>query len=103
MKANASGSEMMLASRCDSTSKSSGIRSAPSKASVASVVAAIASGKPTSSAIAERPARSARRCTIATHSPASGPNSGPTTIAPTTRISESRMIPIAAISPARTM
>ena len=63
MKANASGSEMMLASRCDSTSKSSGIRSAPSKASVASVVAAIASGKPTT----QRDRRASRQIRAALH------------------------------------
>ena len=41
--------------------------------------------------------------TTATQRPATGPNSGPTTIAPTTRIGVSRKIPIAAMIAARTM
>ncbi len=44
------------------------------------------SGKPTASAVNERIASAPRRCTSATQKPASGPNSGPTTIAPTIRI-----------------
>ena len=40
---------------------------------------------------------------IATQSPASGPNSGPTTIAPTIRIGEPRKIPTEAIRQARAM
>ena len=54
-------------------------------------------GNPTASARSERRATSRRRCTIATDSPASGPYSGPTIIAPTIRIGESRKMPTAAI------
>ena len=46
-------------------------------------------GKPTASARIDRLAMSRRFCTIATQKPASGPNSGPTTIAPMIRIGES--------------
>ena len=53
-------------------------------------MAAIASGKPTASASAERAASCAGAATSATQKPAIGPNSGPTTIAPTIRIGESR-------------
>ena len=45
----------------------------------------------------------ARRSTTATQRPASGPNSGPTTIAPTIRIGESRKMPTEAIRQASTM
>ena len=48
-----------------------------------------ASGKPTASAVNERIASAPRRCTSATQKPASGPNSGPTTIAPTISTAES--------------
>ena len=61
----------------------------------------IATGKPTSSASAARRARSRRRCTSATASAASGPNSGPSTIAPTTVTVESVTAPIAASRQAR--
>ena len=61
------------------------------------MVASIPTGKPTTSASSDRRASAGRRCTIATHSPASGPNSGPTTIAPTTRIGWSSSSPNAAI------
>jgi hypothetical protein len=47
---------------------------------------AMATGKPTSSAASERTASFGRRSTTATQKPAIGPNSGPTTIAPTMRI-----------------
>ena len=63
----------------------------------------IASEKPAASATSERAARWRRRCTKATQKPAIGPNSGPTTIAPTIRIGELRKIPTAAIRPASTM
>ena len=46
----------------------------------------IAIGKPTASASSERRASARRRWTRATQSPASGPNSGPTTIAPMIRM-----------------
>ena len=52
--------------------------------------AVIPIGKPTASAFSERSATSRRFSTIATQSAASGPNSGPTTIAPTIRIGEPR-------------
>src|SRR4051794_88689 len=94
MKAKTSGLEMALASWWLSTSKSSGMRFAASKIRVASTVAAIASGKPIASAAAERLAGAGRSWTSATQRRATGP----TTIAPTTRISLSRKIPIAAMS-----
>ena len=64
-------------------------------------VAAIATGKPTSSAIDARRAKFIRRRTSATASAASGPNSGPTTMAPTTVTGESVTTPTAAIMQAR--
>jgi len=60
---------------------------------VNSIAAVIPIGNPTASALSERRATSRRRSTIATQSPASGPNSGPTTIAPTIRIGEPRKRP----------
>ena len=66
-------------------------------------MAPIAAAKPTPRATSERRASRNRRWTTATQTPASGPNSGPTTIAPMIRISESVRIPTAAISVARTM
>ena len=62
---------------------------------------AIATGKPTSRAIDARRARYIRRRTSATASAASGPNSGPTTMAPTTVTGESVITPTAAIMQAR--
>ncbi len=66
-------------------------------------LAVMPTGKPTASAINERLATSMRRCTKATDSPAIGPNSGPTTIAPMIRISWSVRIPTAAIIIAKVM
>lgn len=66
------------------------------------VVSAIAAANPTSSAIAERAASRGARRTSAVHSPASGPNSGPTAIAPTIRIALSSTTPHAAIIVAMT-
>ena len=63
----------------------------------------MATGKPTASATNERQARCWRRCTSATQKPAIGPNSGPTTIAPTIRIGEFRKMPTAPISAASAM
>ena len=51
-------------------------------------------------ALSERRAGPRRRSTIATQSPARGPNSGPTTIAPTIRICELVKMPTAPIRPA---
>ena len=61
----------------------------------------MATGNPTTSAIEARRARSSRRRTSATASAANGPNSGPTTIAPTTVTGESVTTPTAAIMHAR--
>ena len=66
-------------------------------------VTTIATAKPTSSAISERRARRGVRCTRAVQMPASGPNSGPTAIAPTIRIALSRTTPQAAIIVASVM
>ena len=63
----------------------------------------IPTGKPIASARSERCATSGRRWTSATQRPAIGPNSGPTIIAPTIRIGESRKIPTAAIMQASAM
>ena len=63
----------------------------------------MATGNPTASAISDRFARSRRCWTIATLIAASGPNSGPTTIAPMMRIGESCMTPTEAISVAMIM
>src|SRR5918911_4764411 len=83
-----SGWEMML-ERPWFTSVKSSFRSPDDlNASVATYAAVIASGKPTASATAERSASAPRLWTAATQNPASGPNSGPTTIAPTIRIAE---------------
>ena len=65
-------------------------------------VAAIATGKPTTSAASDRLARAGRRWTSATQA-ASGPNSGPTIIAPMIRMIESVTMPTAAIIVARIM
>ena len=80
-----------------------GIRSSPLSASANRNVIVIPTGKPTASARSERRARSRRRCTSATQSPAIGPNSGPTIIAPMIRITWSVRMPTAAISIARVM
>ncbi len=60
-------------------------------------------GKPTARAASDRLASSPWRCTSATDRPASGPNSGPTTMAPTIRIGWSNRIPTDAICIAITM
>ena len=73
------------------------------KISDARYAAPIATGKPTTSATNERRASCGRRSTTATQKLASGPNSGPRTIAPMIRIGVSRKIPTAAISVDRTM
>lgn len=103
MNANASGREMIREKRWSPLSKSSGMMPAASKASVASTVTPMASGKPTSSAPVKRRASWPRPWTIATERPASGPNSGPTTIAPTMRIADSSRMPMAANTAASTM
>ena len=82
---------------------SAGVSSVALKTRVARKTAAMASGKPTARATPDLTARSRRRWTSATQKPAIGPNSGPTTIAPTMRISESRKMPTAASIAARTM
>lgn len=56
-------------------------------------VSSIAAGKPTASAIAERATSRPLRRTRPVQTPASGPNSGPTTIAPTIRIELSSITP----------
>ena len=59
-------------------------------ASEASHVAVIVSGNPATSARNAWPARRGCRSTAATQNAAIGPNSGPTTMAPTMRIGLSR-------------
>ena len=63
----------------------------------------IPTGNPIASARNERLNKSLRFSTAATQIPAMGPNSGPTIIAPMTRISWSVRIPTIAISIASTM
>src|SRR5215217_4337885 len=70
--------------------KASGVMSVALKTSELTTTAAMASGKPTASAASDRTASPGRRWTAATQTPAIGPNSGPTTIAPTMRIAELR-------------
>ena len=60
-------------------------------------------GKPTARAASERRPTPRRRSTRATQRPASGPNSGPTTIAPTIRIGEPVKMPTEAIRQASVM
>ena len=66
-------------------------------------VSATPTGNPTASAPSERRTSLPWRWTIATDRPASGPNSGPTTMAPTIRIGWSKRMPTAAICIAITM
>ena len=60
------------------------------------MVTTMASGKPTTRATSDGGTTSRRCSTAATHSAAIGPNSGPTTIAPTMRIGLSSSTPTAA-------
>ena len=98
-----SGEAMTFDRLWSSTRNSSGVRPVAWNASENSVTAQIASGKPTASAAKDRSASDRGGLTSATHRPASGPNSGPTTIPPTSRIVESRKRPTEAMSAARTM
>ena len=68
--------------------KSASTSPVASQISVKRKAAVIPTGKPIASAVSERRATPRRRSTTATQRPASGPNSGPTTIAPTIRIGE---------------
>ena len=71
--------------------------------SVVARAARVPRGNPTARAITERRASAAWRWTRATEMAASGPNSGPRTMAPTIRIGSSSTIPTAAICIAATM
>ena len=99
----ASGWEMNWVSGWISAEKSSGVRPTARINSAKMNAAVIPIGKPIRRALAERRNTSGRLCTAATHSPAIGPNSGPTTIAPMIRIGESSITPTDAIRHARTM
>lgn len=66
-------------------------------------VTVIATAKPTRRAIRERRARRGARCTIEVEMLTSGPNSGPTAMAPTMRTALSSTTPQAAIIVARVM
>ena len=77
--------------------KSSGKTSTAIMITVVRNATAMPIGKPTASARSERRASLPCRFTSATDRPASGPNSGPTTMAPTIRIGWSRTIPTTAI------
>ena len=80
----------MLASPCPSWLNPDSNSPTAFRTSATTYTMAMPSGKPAASASAERAASPRRRCTSATQRPASGPNSGPTTMAPTIRIAESR-------------
>ena len=105
MNANASGLEMLFESAWSSVlNESAGRCSAASNSSTATTVAAIASGKPTASASAERRASGAAQLDERHAQPGDAARTpGPTTIAPTTRIGLSRKMPIAAMIDASTM
>ncbi len=103
MTENVSGCEMKNVWARLSGPRASGPSENARRASVTTNEAVIAATNPTESAAAARRAIIGRRRTTATHSAASGPNSGPTTIAPTIRIAESVRMPMAARSVAITM
>src|SRR3954447_26281134 len=88
-KARKLGLEITLAIECWDWSKVAGVTPVALKISVAVNVAPIASGKPAARASPERSASLRRHVTSATQRAAIGPNSGPTTMAPTIRIGES--------------
>ena len=98
-----SGEAIVLARPWSASVKVSGPRPTSLASTVRPSVTRMPSGKPTASAVKERTASAGRRCTAATQKPAIGPNSGPTTIAPTIRIALSRITPIEAITVAMTM
>ena len=103
MKENSSGWEMKWVCGCTEAEKPLGVRSSTLIARAKRKAAVIPIGKPIKSGSSERFTRSVRRWTAATQSPAIGPNSGPTTIAPMIRIGESSRTPTEAIRQARTM
>src|SRR5687767_3651980 len=78
-----SGLAMVSDSALSASLKVSGDAPTRSNPAIASQTAVIASGKPTSSAENDCQARCPRFSTTATQNAAIGPNSGPTTIAPT--------------------
>src|SRR3954469_6134692 len=102
-KAKKSGFEIACAKVECSKEKEPGATPVALKIRPAANVTAIAVGKPTASASSERRASGRSRSTSATQKPAIGPNSGPTTMAPTIRIGESSSRPTQAISVASTM
>ena len=97
------GFEMNPVSSWSLGTKSSGLAPMASNARVARHASTMPVGNPTPSAASDRRARSDLRWTSATDRPASGPNSGPTTIAPTIRIGWSSRMPTAPICIASTM
>src|SRR5881394_2711465 len=103
MKEKVLGSEMNAVSGRSPTRKPPPTRSVHLAKRPKRKAAVIPIGKPTASASRERRPRSGRRCTSATQRPASGPNSGPTTIAPTIRIGWPSITPAEAIRHAITM
>ena len=88
--AKKSGAAIVADSEWSASVKVSGVTPRALKVNEARMTAAIPSGKPITSARPDASASARRRWTTATQTPATGPNSGPTTIAPTTRIAESR-------------
>src|SRR5829696_3464390 len=85
-----SGLEMMSAIEPFLPMKSSGGSPDALKSRAARKTAVMAAGRPTARAVNDLAATSRRIVATATQNPATGPNSGPTTIAPTIRIGESR-------------
>src|ERR1044072_8694945 len=103
MKENSSGSAMNWVSGLSTLLKSASTRPVARQRRGKRKAAVIPTGKPIANAVTERRATPRRRSTAATQMPASGPNSGPTTIAPTIRIGEPVKIPTEAIKQARAM
>src|SRR5918999_1064296 len=85
-KLSSSGSEMNRVKSWSTSTNSLGKRPSAMNTSDVNNVHTIPRGKPTVSARSERRASCGCLLTKATLTPASGPNSGPTTIAPTIRI-----------------
>jgi hypothetical protein len=102
-KAKKSGLAMILDRSWDPASNVSGVSPVARKITDAIRLMSAAAGSPIASVTKERAARRPRRWTTATQKPAMGPNSGPTTIAPTMRIGEFRKMPTAAMSAASSM
>ena len=101
--ARASGSAMNAVSSRSEIRYAAGAIWVRRKAAVATTEAPAATASPIPSVRRAAPPSAERRRTMATHRAASGPYSGPTTMAPTIRIGESSRMPTAAIMAATAM